>query len=136
MSAHQWIVRDPARREELLTLLRAVARMRVIDIAAAMSISRSCALRLLDVMRMSGQVDTAIDQSMRQAPRSGAPLVAWIVASNTKRLGKRIKPRPIGFTKRIEQEIGAQYVHPYAPTGTPTHLAGRIQMMAVQGRAP
>ena len=86
---------------------------------------------LLRALKREGKVDTECDISMRPTPRSGAPMVAWLVTPQTKRLGKRLKPRPVGFTARA---CGA-YVHPYAPTGTPIERAGHIQVIAVQGRA-
>ena len=130
MGANAWVLRDAARHEELLALLRTAPRMLVNDLAHSMAISRSCVRNLLDLLRHQGKVDMAIDITMRRAPRSGSPLVAWLVTPKTKRMGKRIKPHPVGFTKRAR---GA-YVYPYAPTGTPAHMAGRIQMMAVKGR--
>lgn len=131
MGANAGVLRDPARHEQLLSLLRAAPRVLINDIASAMSISRSCARNLVELLKHEGKAGMEIDITMRCGPRSGAPLVAWLVTPATRRLSKRIKPRPIGFTKRAS---GA-YVYPYAPTGTPAHQAGRIQLMAVQGRA-
>lgn len=131
MGSNAGVLKDARRHEELLALLRTAHRMLINDIVQSMGIARSTARRLLDVLKHQGKVDTAIDITMRRAPRSGAPLVAWLVTPQTNRLGKRIKPRRIGFTKRAS----SAYIYPYTPTGTPTHQAGRIQVMAVQGRA-
>lgn len=130
MGARSWVCRDPARREQLLGLLRAAPRVTVCDLALKMMLSTTCVRSLLNTLKAEGKVDTALDITMRRTPRSGAPLVAWLITTATKRLGKRLKPRLVGFMKCA---YGA-YVHPYAPSGTPVHMAGCIQLIAVQGR--
>ena len=129
MGARTWVLRDPERQRELLDIIGEAGRIRVTDLAQRMALSLTCIRNFVNLMQHRGLVCSGYDITMRLAPRSGTPRVAWL--PNTTRLGRRIKPRPIGFTKRAS---GA-YVYPYAPTGTPTAWAGRIQVMAVVGRA-
>lgn len=130
MGSRTWVLKDPNRHEQCLALLRDGARLRVIDIATSMSLSVACVRDLVYLLKDQGKVDTTHDITRRKTPRSGAPLVAWIRTAETEQ-PKQPTPKPDWFMKCGN----AEYVHPYAPTGTPAHLAGRIQMMAVQGRA-
>ena len=130
MSARTWVLRDPERQRELLDIIGEAGRIRVTDLAQRMALSLSCIRNFVNLMQHRGLVCSGYDITMRLAPRSGTPRVAWL--PNTTRLGRRIKPRPIGFTRSSASRAAPTW--PYRPTGTPAPDAGRIQMLSVAGR--
>ena len=137
MGSRASVIKDPARGEQFLALLRACPRSRVTDLAAKMCIALSTMRNMVISFEDAGIVASALDPHAKHCARSGPPKVVWIITSSppptgrAARIGKRAIPRPAWFIAPRT----AQQQWPYAHTGTPAHLAGQIHRFAVQGRA-
>lgn len=132
MASRAFVCRDPARREELLSLLRLQPRRLVHELAAAMQLSDTSVRDLLRHFIDVGVVLCEFDPSRRCSVHSTAPRVYWVNPGPSQPTPEPalLPPRAPGLPERPFPVR----CYPYAHTGTPVEHADGVQVLAIEGR--